>query len=93
MRVRFRTVESGTDSAIVSQLRAWDGSVDQIEQRILLAQIRTMMTPEERWIFDQKAAGYSSEEVARVLGCSVNAVDQVMSRLRRKIREAAGIKE
>jgi DNA-directed RNA polymerase specialized sigma24 family protein len=52
-----------------------------------------MMTPEERWIFDKKAGGYSSEEVARVLGCSVNAVDQVMSRLRRKIREAAGIKE
>jgi DNA-directed RNA polymerase specialized sigma24 family protein len=76
----------------VSQLRAWDGSVDQIEQRIILDQVRTMMTPEERWMFDKKACGYSSEEVGRVLGCSANAVDQVMSRLRSRIRAAAGIK-
>jgi DNA-directed RNA polymerase specialized sigma24 family protein len=93
MRVRFRTVESGTDSAIVSQLRAWDGSVDQMEQRITLNQIRAMMTPEERWMFDQKACGYSSEAIGRVLGISANAVDQVMSRLRSRIRAAAGIKE
>ena len=52
-----------------------------------------MMTPEERWIFEQKAFGYSSEEIARAKGCSVNAVDQVMSRLRRKIRALAGVKE
>jgi DNA-directed RNA polymerase specialized sigma24 family protein len=50
------------------------------------------MTPEERWMFDKKACGYSSEEVGRVLGCSANAVDQVMSRLRSRIRAAAGIK-
>jgi DNA-directed RNA polymerase specialized sigma24 family protein len=52
-----------------------------------------MMTPAERWVFEQKALGYSSEEIARARGCSVNAVDQVMSRLRRKIRALAGVKE
>jgi DNA-directed RNA polymerase specialized sigma24 family protein len=93
MQVRFRTVESGTDSAIVSRLRAWDGSVEQTEQRILLRELEAMMTPAERWVFEQKALGYSSEEIARARGCSVNAVDQVMSRLRRKIRALAGVKE
>jgi DNA-directed RNA polymerase specialized sigma24 family protein len=93
MQVRFKTVESGTDSGIVSQLRAWDGSVEQIEQAILLRELEAMMTPEERWVFQQKALGYSSEEIARARGCSVNAVDQIMSRLRRKIRLLAGVKE
>jgi DNA-directed RNA polymerase specialized sigma24 family protein len=64
-----------------------------MEQRILLRELEAMMTPDERWIFEQKAFGYSSEEIARAKGCSVNAVDQVMSRLRRKIRALAGVKE
>ena len=93
MQVRFRTVKPRTDSASVSQLRAWEGSVQQMEQAILLRELEAMLTPEEKWVFQQKALGYSSEEIAKARGCSVNAVDQVMSRLRRKIRALAGVKE
>jgi len=93
MQVRFRTDESRTDSPIVSQLRAWDGSVEQMEQGILLRELEAMMTPEERWVFEQKAVGYSSEEIARTRGCSVNAVDQVMSRLKRKLRKLTGVND
>jgi DNA-directed RNA polymerase specialized sigma24 family protein len=93
MQVRFRTVESGTDSAIVSQLRAWDGSVEQTERDILLREIEAMMKPDEVWMFRQKAAGYSHAEIAKAKGCSVNAVDQAMSRLIRKIRALVDVKE
>ena len=81
------------DPAIVSQLRAWDGSVEQVEQAILLRELEAYMTPEEVWMFRQKALGFSSAEIAKARGCSVNAVDQVMSRLKRKIRALAGVKE
>lgn len=93
MQVRFRTVEPRTDSAVVSQLRAWDGSVEQMERGILLRQLEAFMSPEEVWMFRQKAAGYSHADIAKARGCSVNAVDQAMSRLIRKVRALAGVKE
>ena len=93
MQVRFRTVESRTDSATVSQLQAWDRSIEKAEQAILLRQLEAFMTPEEVWMFRQKAHGFSHAHIAKARGCSVNAVDQKMSRLIRKIRALAGVKE
>jgi len=93
MQVRFRTVESGTDAPIVSQLRAWDGSVEQIEQGILLRELEKLMKPDEVWMFRRKAAGFTHAEIAREKGCSVNAVDQAMSRLIRRIRALVDVKE
>ena len=85
MQVRFKSVESRNGPEIVSRLRAWDGSVEEIERSILLRQLEAHMTEEEAWIFGQKALGYSSEEIARLRGSSVNSVDKVMSRLKQKI--------
>jgi DNA-directed RNA polymerase specialized sigma24 family protein len=93
MQVRFKTVGSRTGPEIVSQLRAWDGSAEQIEQGILLREVEAFMTPEEAWIFHQKALGFSSEDIAKARGSSVNSVDKVMSRLKQKIRALAGLKE
>ena len=93
MQVRFKTVESRSGPEIVSQLRAWDGSAEQIEQDILLREVEAFMTPEEAWIFQQKALGFSSEDIAKARGSSVNSVDKVMSRLKQKIRALAGVKE
>jgi DNA-directed RNA polymerase specialized sigma24 family protein len=93
MQVRFRTVESPSDSAVVFRLRAWDGSLEQTERGILLRQLEAFMTPDEVWMFRQKAAGFSHAEIAKGRGCSVNAVDQAMSRLIRKVRALAGVKE
>lgn len=93
MQVRFKIVESRTGPEIVSQLRAWDGSAEQIEQDILLRELEAFMTPEEMWIFQQKALGFSSEDIAKARGTSVNSVDKVMSRLKHKIRVLAGVKE
>jgi DNA-directed RNA polymerase specialized sigma24 family protein len=93
MQVRFRTVKSRTDSATVSQLQAWDRSIEKAEQAILMRQLEAFMTPEEVWMFRQKAHGFSHAQIAKARGCSVNAVDQKMSRLIRKIRALAGVKE
>ena len=93
MQIRVNRVESRTGPDIVSQLRAWDGSVEEIERGILLRQLEEHMTPEEKWIFNLKAFGYSSEEIARLRGSSVNSVDKVMSRLKQKIHALTGVKE
>ena len=93
MQIRFNRVESRTGSDIVSQLRAWDGSVEEMERGILLRQLEAHMTPEEKWIFNLKAFGYSSEEIAKLRGSSVNSVDKVMSRLKQKIHALTRVKE
>ena len=59
----------------------------------LLRELEAQMTPEEAWIFDQKALGFSSEEIARLRGSSVNSVDKAMSRLKQKIHALIGAKE
>ncbi len=92
MQVRVNRVESRTGPEIVSQLRAWDGSVEEVERGILLRELEAHMTSEEAWIFHQKALGYSSEEIAKVRGSSVNSVDKVMSRLKQKIHVLTGVK-
>ena len=51
------------------------------------------MTAEEAWIFQRKALGFSSEEIARERGSSVNSVDKAMSRLKQKIHALVGSKE
>ena len=93
MQIRFNSVESRTGPEIVSRLRAWDGSVEEIERDILLRELEAHMTPEEASIFHLKALGYSSEEIAKLRGSSVNSVDKVMSRLKQKIRVLTGVKE
>jgi DNA-directed RNA polymerase specialized sigma24 family protein len=70
-----------------------DGSAEQIERDILLREIESTLTPEEARIFHLKALGFSSEEIAKVRGSSVNSVDKVMSRLKQKFRALITPKE
>ena len=92
MQIRFNSVEPRTGPEIVSRLRAWDGSVEEIERGILLRELEAHMTPEEAWIFQQKALVYSCEDIAKLRGSSVNSVDKVMSRLKHKIHVLTGVK-
>ena len=93
MQVRVRRIESRTGPEIVSTLQALDGSVDQIERDILLREIESSLTPQEARIFHLKALGFSSEEIARSRGSSVNSVDKVMSRLKQKFRTLSTARE
>jgi RNA polymerase sigma factor (sigma-70 family) len=93
MQIRVKRVESRTGPEIVSRLHALDGSVEQIERDILLREIESSLTPEEARIFRLKALGFSSEEIAKSRGSSVNSVDKVMSRLKQKFRALMSPKE
>jgi DNA-directed RNA polymerase specialized sigma24 family protein len=93
MQVHVKRVESRTGPEIVSKLRALDGSVEQIERDILLREIESSLSPEEARIFHLKALGFSSEEIAKARGSSVNSVDKVMSRLKQKFRALIAPKE
>jgi RNA polymerase sigma factor (sigma-70 family) len=93
MQVRLKRVESRTGPELVSRLEALDGSVDQIEREILLREIEASLTPEEAKVFHLKALGFSSEEIAKLRGSSVNSVDKVMSRLKQKFRALMPLKE
>jgi DNA-directed RNA polymerase specialized sigma24 family protein len=93
MQIRVKRVESRTGPEIVARLHALDGSVEQIERDILLREIESSLSPEEARIFHLKAIGFSSEEIAKSRGSSVNSVDKVMSRLKQKCRALAAGKE
>lgn len=84
--VRLRRVEPRTGIDIVSMLRAWDGSVEQIERDILLREVEAHLNAEEARVFHLKSLGFSSEEIANLRGSSVNSVDKVMSRIKQKFR-------
>ena len=86
MQVRLKCVASRNGDDFVSLLRAWDGSVEQIERDILLGEFEAHLTGEEARIFHLKSLGFSSEEIANLRGSSVNSVDKVMSRIRQKFR-------
>jgi RNA polymerase sigma factor (sigma-70 family) len=92
MQIRVNRVEARTGPEIVSRLQAWEGSAEQIERDILLREIEATLTPEEARIFHLKSLGFSSEEIAKSRGSSVNSVDKVMSRLKQKIHVLTGVK-
>jgi RNA polymerase sigma factor (sigma-70 family) len=67
------------------------GTADQIEQRILLRQVLARLTPEERLICVWKQQGWSSREIAARRGTSVDAVNMLFLRTKRKMRELLGV--
>lgn len=89
MQVPLRTVSALTRKEVVTRLRAWHGSPEAIENSILLREAAERMTKLELWMFEQKARGYSSEDIAKVRGCSVNAVDKALSRARKRVQALA----
>jgi RNA polymerase sigma factor (sigma-70 family) len=79
--------ETHAGPQLLSRLRALDGSPDSVERQILLGELRAQLTPYEERVFAAKMAGYSSQEIARLLHTSAGAIDVVVTRLRRKLRE------
>src|SRR5262249_40677923 len=86
-----QTVQSS--EALLSTLRAWAGSAEEIERDLLLRELLAQLTPDEQSILLYKRAGYSSEEIARRRGCSAGAVDVLFTRVKQKIRRLAGVQE
>lgn len=92
-QIESRTVQSQGGQSILSTVVARDGSPEQIEQDILLHQLEAALTADEGLILTLKILGYSSAQIARRRGSTVNAVDVLLTRIKQKIRRVAGVKE
>jgi DNA-directed RNA polymerase specialized sigma24 family protein len=87
MRIARATVELEQSDGAVETLRANVGSQEQIEADILLEEMLARMTPEEQMLCMWKKLGYSSRQIAREQGTSIERVNTFFFRLKRKIRE------
>ena len=87
MRIARATVELEQSDGAIGTLRANVGSQEQIEADILLEEMLARMTPEERMLCMWKKLGYSSRQIAKEQGTSIERVNTFFFRLKRKIRE------
>ncbi len=82
---RFQANER-TAATFVSLLPAQHGTPEQIDKQILLNQLRGQLKPEELLVLSAHLGGYSSRQIGRWRGCSPEAVDVMLSRIRKKLR-------
>ena len=87
MRIARATVESEQTDDVIGTLRANVGSQEQIEADILLEEMLARMTPEEQMLCMWKKLGYSSRQIAKEQGTSIERVNTFFFRLKRKIRD------
>ena len=91
----IRLIQSTLDPAVggarLSELAAQTGGAEEIERSILLSEVLGLLSPDEQAIVLWRRAGYSSAEIARARGSSVDAVDKMFSRAKQKVRRALGV--
>lgn len=87
-----RSISADESETILSAIPAEYGSANAIEHGILMEEVMSHLSPEERLVFTLKVwCGFTSEQVAYFRGTSVNAVDILFSRTKRKIRVLLGV--
>ena len=87
MRIALRRMRAEQGDSAIGTLRASVGSPEQIEADILLEEMLARMTPEERMLCVWKKLGYSSRQIAKEQGTSIERVNTFFFRLKRRIRE------
>ena len=88
------TLPADDSDAALAAMPAACGTAEEIERGILMEQVMARLSPEERLVFFLKIrAGFSSDQVARFRGTSVNAVDIVFSRTKRKISTLLSVQQ
>ncbi|MGB2716375.1 MAG: hypothetical protein WBC51_19490 [Vicinamibacterales bacterium] len=78
MRIVGATLDAEASYAVLGTLRASDGSREQIETDILVQQILTRLSPQERDLYFWKAWGHSTREIARRCGKSEGHVNTLV---------------
>jgi RNA polymerase sigma factor (sigma-70 family) len=91
MRLIQETLDAAAGAARLAALPSTSGRVEDIERRVLFAQILRLLSNDERTIVLLRRAGYSSAEIAWVQDRTVDAIDQILSRAKKKIRRALGV--
>jgi RNA polymerase sigma factor (sigma-70 family) len=85
-RLAERTVGSRNLDALPSLRSATRHTMADLERRVLLGQVLAVLTFDERRVCRMKAAGYSTSEIARIVGRSMGAIDTCYSRAKAKAR-------
>lgn len=80
------TLNSYESETALAELPAETGTPEQIELAILISEVQTHLSAQERLVLGWKKAGFSSEEIAQFRGTSIGAVDALFSRAKHKIR-------
>jgi RNA polymerase sigma factor (sigma-70 family) len=78
--------ESSSAVDLVASLPSPDGTPEQLDRQVLLNEFRAQLTKEEELVFSAKLGGYSSRQIAEWRGCSPEAIDNMLSRIRKKLR-------
>ena len=93
-QIAQHTLPADDSDAALAALPSARGTVEEIERGILMEEVMAHLSPEERLVFFLKIkAGFSSEQVARFRGTSVNAVDIVILRTKRKISRLLSVQQ
>ena len=90
MRMERATLHGKDTEAVLSDMPADAGTADDIERAILLDEVLSQLSDQERALLMWKKAGFSSKEIAQGLGASVAAVDQLFHRVKDKVQHAFG---
>ena len=90
-RLIQRTLEAEAAIARLQTTPSTVGTAEDIERKVLLRELLSKLSREERLICLWKQAGFSSQEIADHQGRSVESVDTMFSRAKQKIRIALGI--
>ncbi len=78
--------ESSSAFDVVASLPSPDGTPELLDRQVLLNEFRARLTEEEELVFSGKLAGYSSRQIAEWRGCSPEAIDNMFSRIRKRLR-------
>lgn len=91
MRMERATLHGEDTEAVLSDIPSEDGTAEDIERAILLDEVLSQLSDHERTLLMWKKAGFSSKEIARGLGTSVAAVDQLFHRVKEKVQHGLGL--
>jgi DNA-directed RNA polymerase specialized sigma24 family protein len=87
------TLGPAESTVVLAAAPAWSGTSNEIEGRILLAEILATLTLDEQRLLLMKKAGFPSRDIGARLRKSPKAVDMMYSRLRSRILVALGLAE
>lgn len=86
IRLIQNTLEPAASEALLTSTPAVRCSPRDIDRQILMRQVLSKLSTEERLICTWKQAGFSSQEISNHLGRSVSAIDTIFSRTKDKLR-------
>jgi DNA-directed RNA polymerase specialized sigma24 family protein len=90
LRVIRKTLDADVSKALLTATPATFGTPEEIERSVLMGQVRAKLSDEEWELILWKLDGKSTQEIARLQGRSVSAVDTMYSRLKDRLRGTLG---